>query len=138
MEGRGDRDDHGVDARVREEIAVVDMELAAGSRGELLALGSIPTADRDEGGVRQMLGLVFTVGVRLAAPMVLVLLIVELAVGLVSRSAPSLNFMVVGYPVRLVVGLLVLAAIVGTVPQVIASVSERTVDLGLSLAAAFK
>ncbi len=32
------------------------MELAAGSRGELLALGSIPTADRDEGGVRQMLG----------------------------------------------------------------------------------
>jgi len=40
--------------------------------------------------------------------------------------------------VRLVVGLLVLAAIVGTVPQVIASVSERTVDLGLSLAAAFK
>jgi flagellar biosynthetic protein FliR len=89
-------------------------------------------------GVRQMLGLIFTVGVRLAAPMVLVLLIVELAVGLVSRSAPSLNFMVVGYPVRLVVGLLVLAAVIGTVPQVIASVSERTVDLGLSLAAAFK
>ena len=89
-------------------------------------------------GVRQMLGLIFTVGVRLAAPIVLVLLIVELAVGLVSRSAPSLNFMVVGYPVRLIVGLLVLAAFVGTIPQVIASVAERTVDLGLTLAAAFK
>lgn len=89
-------------------------------------------------GVREILGLIFTVGVRLAAPLVLVLLIVELAVGLVSRSAPSLNFMVVGYPVRLLVGLLVLAATVGTVPQVIASVIEGTIDLGLNLAAAFR
>jgi flagellar biosynthetic protein FliR len=89
-------------------------------------------------GVREILGLIFTVGVRLAAPLVLVLLLVELAVGLVSRSAPSLNFMVVGYPVRLVVGLLVLAATVGTVPQVIASVVDSTIELGLSLAAAFR
>jgi len=89
-------------------------------------------------GVRQILGLIFIVGVRLAAPLVLVLLIVELAVGLVSRSAPSLNFMIVGYPVRLIVGLIVLAAMVGTVPQVIATAVERTVDLGLDLAAAFR
>jgi hypothetical protein len=40
--------------------------------------------------------------------------------------------------VRLVVGLLVLAATVGTIPQVIASLVEGTVDLGLSLAAAFR
>ena len=66
------------------------------------------------------------------------LLIVELAVGLVSRSAPSLNFMIVGYPVRLIVGLIVLAAMVGTVPQVIATVVERTVGIGLDLAAAFR
>jgi flagellar biosynthetic protein FliR len=89
-------------------------------------------------GVREMLGLIFTVGVRLAAPLVLVLLLVELAVGLVSRSAPSLNFMVVGYPVRLLVGLLVLAVTIGTVPQVIASVVESAIGLGLNLAAAFR
>jgi flagellar biosynthetic protein FliR len=89
-------------------------------------------------GVREILALIFTVGLRLAAPLVLVLLIVELAVGLVSRSAPSLNFMIVGYPVRLLVGLLVLAATVGTVQQVIASVVEGTIDLGLNLAAAFR
>ena len=89
-------------------------------------------------GVRQILGLIFTVGVRLAAPLVLVLLIVELAVGLVSRSAPSLNFMVVGYPVRVVVGLIVLAAMVGVIPQVIATVIERSVGIGVDLAAAFR
>jgi flagellar biosynthesis protein FliR len=88
--------------------------------------------------VRQILGLIFTLGVRLAAPLVLVLLIVELAVGLVSRSAPSLNFMAIGYPVRLVVGLVVLAAMVGTIPQVVASVVERATSIGLDLAAAFR
>jgi len=88
--------------------------------------------------VREILGLIFTVGVRLAAPLVLVLIIVELAVGLVSRSAPSLNFMVIGYPVRLIVGLMVLAAMVGTVPEVIATVVGRAIGMGLDLAAAFR
>ena len=46
--------------------------------------------------------------------------------------------MVVGYPVRLLVGLLVLAVTIGTVPQVIASVVDSTIDLGLHLAAAFR
>jgi flagellar biosynthesis protein FliR len=88
--------------------------------------------------VRQILGLVFTVGARLAAPIIVVLLIVELAIGLISRSAPSLSFMVVGYPLRLIVGLTVLAVMIGIVPEVIASLLSRTIGLGLDLAAAFK
>lgn len=88
--------------------------------------------------VRQILGLVFTVGARLAAPIVVVLLIVELGIGLISRSAPSLSFMVVGYPLRLLVGLAVLALMIAAVPQVIASLVTRTIGLGLDLAAAFR
>lgn len=88
--------------------------------------------------VRQILALVFTVGARLAAPIIVVLLIVELAIGLISRSAPSLSFMVVGYPLRLLVGLAVLALMVATVPQVIASLVSRTIGLGLDLASAFR
>jgi flagellar biosynthetic protein FliR len=88
--------------------------------------------------VRQILALVFTVGARLAAPIVIVLLIVELAIGLLARSAPSMSFMVVGYPLRLIVGLAVLALMIGTVPSVIASLVARTIGLGLELAAAFR
>jgi flagellar biosynthetic protein FliR len=88
--------------------------------------------------VRQILALVFTVGARLAAPIVVVLLIVELGIGLISRSAPSLSFMVVGYPLRLLVGLAVLALMIAAVPQVIASLVTRTIGLGLDLAAAFR
>lgn len=88
--------------------------------------------------VRQIFALVFTVGARLAAPAIVVLLIVELAVGLIARTAPAMSVMVIGYPIRLIVGLAVLALMVGTVPAVMSTVTSRAIGLGLDLAAAFK
>jgi flagellar biosynthetic protein FliR len=88
--------------------------------------------------VRQIFALVFVVGARLAAPIIVVLLVVELAVGLIARSAPAMSFMVIGYPLRLIVGLSVLALMIATIPQVIASVAERAIAVGLDLAAAFR
>jgi hypothetical protein len=55
VEHRGDCDDHGVDARVAHEITVVIVKGAAISRGKRLALGTVPSADGDEGCVRQVL-----------------------------------------------------------------------------------
>jgi flagellar biosynthetic protein FliR len=88
--------------------------------------------------VRDILALIFTVGVRLASPIVIVLLIVELAVGLVSRTSPSLNFMIVGYPIRIVVGLFVLAALIQTVPAVTNNMIEPAIRLGLRTASVFR
>jgi flagellar biosynthetic protein FliR len=88
--------------------------------------------------VREVFALIFTVGARLAAPVIVVLLIVELAVGLISRSAPALHFMVIGYPLRLIVGLSVLAMMVVTVPAVTNSLIARVIGIGLDLAAAFR
>ncbi len=48
------------------------------------------------------------IGLRISAPVVVVLLLVELALGLLGRVAPSLNVMTAGAPVRIVAGLLVL------------------------------
>ena len=88
--------------------------------------------------VRDMLAMVFTVGLRLAAPVLIVLLIVELAIGLISRAAPSLSFMVIGYPVRIVVGLFLVAALIATVPGVVESMLERALMLGGRTATAFR
>ena len=88
--------------------------------------------------VMQMLGVVFVLGLRLAAPLIVVLLIVELATGLVSRSAPALNLMAVGTPIRLVVGLLVVAALVPLIPGVITRFTSIVVELGLQTASAFR
>jgi flagellar biosynthetic protein FliR len=90
------------------------------------------------GSVQQVLGLVFVIGARLAAPIVIVLLIVELAVGLISRTQPALNFMVIGYPLRLVIGLLLLAVLVPTVPAVTSSLVDTVVRVAAGTATAFR
>jgi flagellar biosynthetic protein FliR len=90
------------------------------------------------GSVRDIFALVFIVGARLAAPIIVVLLIVELAVGLIARSSPALSFMVIGYPIRIIVGLMLLAALVGTVPAVTNSLLDNVLTTGARTAQAFR
>ena len=88
--------------------------------------------------VQEILGLVFIVGVRLAAPIIVVLLILEIVVGLISRTSPALSFMVIGYPLRLLVGLTLLAALVGTIPAVTNSLLDTVLMTGAGMARAFR
>lgn len=81
--------------------------------------------------VGRLLGVVFFVGVQMAAPIIVVQLLVELGLGLASRAAPMLNLMAQGFPIRLIAGLLTLAAMIRVVPVVI----ERAVPAALELAA---
>jgi flagellar biosynthetic protein FliR len=86
----------------------------------------------------RMLGLVFVTGVQLAAPVIVVLLIVELGLGLASRAAPMLNLMAQGFPIRLLVGLIALAAVIRVLPPVIRRVVPVALDLASRLAMAFQ
>lgn len=88
--------------------------------------------------VRDMLSLLFTVAARLAAPVVIVLLVVEVVVGLIARTAPSLGFMVIGYPLRLAIGLFVLGLIVTVVPGVVSSYVSPAIDIAARAASAFR
>jgi flagellar biosynthetic protein FliR len=88
--------------------------------------------------VREVLAMVFIVGLRLAAPIVAVVLIVELIVGLISRSQPALNSMAIGYPLRLIIGLFVLGMMVGTVPALTNSLLENTLRIGGRMAGGFR
>ncbi|AXQ28200.1 flagellar biosynthetic protein FliR [Solimonas sp. K1W22B-7] len=51
---------------------------------------------------------IFSGGLRLALPVMVALLTVNLAFGIMSRAAPSLNLMSVGFPASLIAGLLLL------------------------------
>jgi flagellar biosynthetic protein FliR len=53
-------------------------------------------------------GIVFAAGLQIAFPVIAALLIVSLALGVLTRTAPQLNLFAVGFPVTLVVGLLML------------------------------
>ncbi|WP_027633937.1 fused FliR family export protein/FlhB family type III secretion system protein [Clostridium hydrogeniformans] len=47
----------------------------------------------------------FVIGLKIAIPIVLIIIITELTMGLVSRTVPQLNIMILGLPVKILVGL---------------------------------
>jgi len=89
-------------------------------------------------GVIDMLALIFVLGLRLAMPVMVVLLLVELAMGVISRAAPAINLMAVGMPLRLVVGLLVIAMAIPAAPRVIARFETVAADISLRVARSFR
>ena len=88
--------------------------------------------------VTGMLGVVFVLGVRLAMPLILVLLVVEVALGLIARAAPGINLMVVSQPLRLLIGLLVVASIISIAPGLIGRYVTPSLELGMRGALAFR
>jgi flagellar biosynthesis protein FliR len=58
--------------------------------------------------LKQVAGL-FGLGLALAAPVVVCLLMLELALGVVARNLPQMNMFVIGVPVKIVVGLAALS-----------------------------
>lgn len=112
-------------------------------RGLTSSYGALPigTGGIDESlarSVMQLLGVVFVFGLRLAAPVIAVMLIVELGTGLISRAAPVINLQVVGMPIRLVVGLLTVAAVVPLVPGLAARFVSVSAEIALQVARAFR
>ena len=88
----------------------------------------------------RLLGVVFVFGLRLAAP-------VDRRdagrrarrLASISRAAPALNLMVVGTPIRLIVGLLAVAAVIPLVPVAeLARFATLATELGLHAARAFR
>jgi flagellar biosynthetic protein FliR len=90
------------------------------------------------GSVTGMLGVIFVLGIRLAMPLVLALLIVEIALGLISRAAPNLNLMAVSQPIRVLVGLMVIATMLSLTPGLVVRYITPSLELGARAAAAFR
>ena len=76
---------------------------------ERFPVGSAWTASGAADPVTRQMGALFLLGFALAAPVVLGLLLVEFALGIVSRNLPQMNMLVLGIPVKILVGLLALA-----------------------------
>lgn len=72
---------------------------------------------------------IFSIGLLLALPVLIALIITNLALAVLSRAAPQLNLMAIGFPITLTVGLGLLAL---TLPYMTAPLS-RIFDEGLRL-----
>ncbi|MFO7302601.1 MAG: flagellar biosynthetic protein FliR [Acidobacteriota bacterium] len=88
--------------------------------------------------IAEMLGIVFVLGVRMAMPVVAVLVLVEVGLGLLARVAPSLNVIIAGAPVRIVAGLLVMAASLIGLPALVVRYMPAALERAAALAGAFR
>lgn len=59
--------------------------------------------------VTRFAGAAFTVGIKVSAPIIVTLFITDVCLGIIARTMPQMNILVVGFQVKIGVGLLVLA-----------------------------
>ena len=76
----------------------------------MLPLGAVPDPSALAGLAVDGLTQVFVVGVEIAAPVVLTLVLTDAAFGLLARAVPQMNVFFVGIPAKILVGLTVIAA----------------------------
>lgn len=74
----------------------------------------------------KLVGAIFTVGLRLAAPVMAAVFLTDLAFGFIARVVPQMNVFLVGIPAKLMVGLGVLSV---SAPLLVYTVAQLLVDM---------
>jgi flagellar biosynthetic protein FliR len=98
---------------------------------ELLPPAGSGPAPAGLGGVAALGGGVFAVAVRLAAPFTAVMLVTNLAVGMLGRAIPQLNLMSLQLPAQIAITLLLLALGAGPLTEAMAGAIREQVPSGL-------
>jgi flagellar biosynthetic protein FliR len=100
---------------------------------DLVGLRDAPDLGHLVGGADAAFGAIMTSALEVAGPVMLALILTDAAFGVVSRVVPQLNVFAVGFPAKVVVGLLLVAA---TLPFVANWISgELQQDVGAALQA---
>lgn len=99
---------------------------------ELVPLTAGPDISSLAGGIVEGFTTIFASALEVAAPVLLALVVTDVAFGVVTRVVPQLNVFAVGFPVKVVVGLLVVSA---SLPFVAGWISDQ---LQLSVAQALQ
>lgn len=80
--------------------------------------------------VLQIAGDIFVVGVRLAGPVLAVMLVTEISMGLVVRTVPQMNIFIVGFPLKIGLGFFLIGL---TLPHLARLFTELFADLDRTL-----
>ena len=74
--------------------------------------------------VNQIVGFsasIFLIGVKIAAPVIVVIFVVDVVVGIIGRSAPQIHVLVVGMPLKILVGFATLSVSLYFLPRYLES-----------------
>ncbi|MDP4083050.1 MAG: flagellar biosynthetic protein FliR [Bacillota bacterium] len=73
-------------------------------------------------------GSMFIIAFQMALPVVGSLFLVDVALGIVARTVPQLNIFVVGMPVKIAVGFIVIITVMGSILAVVSNLFETTLQ----------
>lgn len=77
---------------------------------QIVPVGSLQTASLVPEKLIRLTTMAFVIAVKIAAPMIVTLLLTDVALGILARTVPQMNIFIVGFPLKIGVGMLVLAA----------------------------
>ena len=75
---------------------------------QLIPLGEMRVSGRYVGRLIELFGELFVIALKIGAPMIIALILTNMALGLMMRAVPQMNIFVIGFPVMIVVGLSIL------------------------------
>jgi flagellar biosynthesis protein FliR len=99
---------------------------------ELVPMLSTPSISKLTAAAASAFEGIFTAALEIAGPVLLALILTDVAFGVVSRVVPQLNIFAVGFPMKMIVGLLVVAAALPFMSGWFVDQLQRSVETGLS------
>jgi flagellar biosynthetic protein FliR len=99
---------------------------------ELVPMLSSPSISKMVSAATSAFAGIFTAALEVAGPVLLALILTDVAFGVVSRVVPQLNIFAVGFPMKIIVGLLVVAAALPFMSGWFVDQLQRSVESGLS------
>ena len=77
--------------------------------------------------IMKLFGAVFAIAFQMSAPIVATLFLVTLALGITGKTVPQLNIFVVGFPIKIAVGFILLITMMGVMVEVM----EKVIEIGI-------
>ncbi len=77
--------------------------------------------------IMKLFAAVFAIAFQMSAPIIATLFLVTLALGITGKTVPQLNIFVIGFPIKIAIGFLVLIVTMGVLVQVMKEVIEMAI-----------
>ena len=97
---------------------------------DIAPLGRLAIDTKALGSVIVLTQEVFVIGIKLAGPMIAVILFLNIALGMIGRAVPQINVFVISFPVNILVGLFVFSI---SIPLLLSVLERDFVDIGAEM-----
>jgi flagellar biosynthetic protein FliR len=75
--------------------------------------------------INLLTGATFDVSLRIAAPVMVALFLTDVVLGIMARVAPQMNVFLVGFPLKIGVGLLLITLVISFFPYIFGKILEQ-------------